>query len=146
MKTRICFDMDGTIADLYGVENWLTYLLAEDTKPYAVAKPLVKLNVLARKLNRLQAEGYELVVISWLCKNGTDHYNAEVTKTKLNWLNRHLPSVHWNAIHIVEYGTPKQMFCKTPADVLFDDEEHNRTNWTGRAYDVNNILGALREI
>lgn len=146
MKTRICFDMDGTIADLYGVENWLAYLLAEDTKPYAVAKPLVKLNVLARKLNRLQAEGYELVVISWLCKNGTDHYNAEVTKTKLNWLNRHLPSVHWNAIHIVEYGTPKQMFCKTPADVLFDDEEHNRTNWTGRAYDVNNILGALREI
>ena len=146
MKTRICFDMDGTIADLYGVENWLTYLLAEDTKPYAVAKPLVKLNVLARKLNRLQAEGYELVVISWLCKNGTDHYNAEVTKTKLNWLNRHLPSVHWNAIHIVEYGTPKQNFCKTPADVLFDDEEKNRTNWTGRAYDVNNILGALREI
>lgn len=146
MKTQICFDMDGTIANLYGVENWLTYLLAEDTKPYAVAKPLVKLNVLARKLNRLQAEGYELVVISWLCKNGTDHYNAEVTKTKQEWLARHLPSVKWNAIHIVEYGTPKQMFCKTPADVLFDDEEQNRTNWTGRAYDVQNILGVLREI
>lgn len=146
MKTQICFDMDGTIANLYGVENWLTYLLAEDTTPYAVAKPLVKLNVLARKLNRLQAEGYELVVISWLCKNGTDHYNAEVTKAKQEWLARHLPSVHWNAIHIVEYGTPKQMFCKTPADVLFDDEEPNRTNWTGRAYDVNNILGVLREI
>lgn len=146
MNTRICFDMDGTIADLYGVENWLTYLLAEDTKPYAVAKPLVKLNVLARKLNRLQAMGYELVVISWLCKDGTNHYNAEVTKTKLNWLNRHLPSVHWNAIHIVEYGTPKEMFCKTSADVLFDDEERNRKNWTGRAYDVNNILEVLREI
>ena len=146
MKTQICFDMDGTIANLYGVESWLTYLLAEDTKPYAVAEPLVKLNVLARKLNRLQAEGYELVVISWLCKNGTDHYNAEVTKTKQEWLNRHLPSVKWNAIHIVEYGTPKQNFCKTPADVLFDDEEQNRTNWTGRAYDVQNILGVLREI
>ena len=146
MKTQICFDMDGTIANLYGVENWLTYLLAEDTKPYAVAKPLIKLNVLARKLNRLQAEGYELVVISWLSKGGTDHYNAEVTKTKLNWLNRHLPSVHWDTIHIVEYGTPKELFCKTPADVLFDDEEHNRNSWTGRAYDVHNILEVLREI
>lgn len=146
MKTQICFDMDGTIADLYGVENWLAYLLAEDTTPYDVARPLVKLNVLARRLNRLQARGYELVVVSWLCRDGAEHYNAEVTTAKLNWLNRHLPSVKWDAIHIVEYGTPKQMFCKTPADVLFDDEEHNRTNWTGRAYDVNNILGVLAEM
>ena len=23
MKKEICFDMDGTIADLYGVEGWL---------------------------------------------------------------------------------------------------------------------------
>mgnify|MGYP003560240319 CR=1 FL=1 len=22
----VCFDMDGTIADLYGVDNWLEYL------------------------------------------------------------------------------------------------------------------------
>ena len=146
MKTQICFDMDGTIANLYGVENWLTYLLAEDTKPYAVAKPLMRLSVLARKLNRLQAEGYELVVISWLSKGGTEHYNAEVTKTKLNWLSRHLPSVHWDTIHIVEYGTPKELFCKTPTDVLFDDEEQNRKNWTGKAYDVQNILEVLREI
>lgn len=35
---RICFDMDGTIADLYGVENWLDYLIAEDVKPYAEAR------------------------------------------------------------------------------------------------------------
>ena len=146
MKTQICFDMDGTIADLYGVENWLTYLLAEDYTPYAVARPLIKLNALARKLNRLQAKGYRLVVISWLSKNGTDHYNAEVTRAKQEWLNRHLPSVNWDAIHIVPYGTPKQKFCNNPLDVLFDDEEPNRTNWTGRAYGVNNILEVLGEI
>ena len=146
MTITINFDMDGTIANLYGVENWLTYLLAEDTTPYEVAKPLVKLNVLARKLNRLQAEGYELAVISWLSKNATAEYNEAVATAKLNWLNRHLPSVKWNAIHIVEYGTPKQNFCKTPLDVLFDDEEPNRTNWTGRAYDVQNIIETLREI
>ena len=34
---RICFDMDGTIANLYGVENWLAYLVAEDVKPYKEA-------------------------------------------------------------------------------------------------------------
>ena len=146
MNITINFDMDGTIANLYRVENWLAYLIAEDTTPYEIAEPLLRLNQLARKLNALQKQGYEIAVISWLSKNATEEYNQAVATAKLNWLNRHLPSVKWNAIHIVEYGTPKQTFCKTPADVLFDDEEHNRTNWTGRAYDVNNILGVLAEM
>lgn len=29
----ICFDMDGTIADLYAVPNWLDKLRAEDASP-----------------------------------------------------------------------------------------------------------------
>ena len=64
----------------------------------------------------------------------------------MDWLAKHLPSVNWNEIHIVPYGTPKQNFCKTPLDVLFDDEERNRTNWTGKAYDVQNILEILAEM
>ena len=142
----VWFDMDGTIADLYGVDGWLESLEAEHTKPYREAKPLMNMRELGRELNRLQRIGYRVGVVSWLSKNGTDHYNAEVTKTKQEWLARHLPSVKWNAIHIVPYGTPKQNFCNNPLDVLFDDEEPNRTNWTGRAYDVDNILGVLREI
>jgi hypothetical protein len=138
--------MDGTIADLYGVENWLEYLLAEDTTPYAVATPLVRLATLARRLNTLQRNGYEIAVISWLSKSGSDEYNAKVTEVKLDWLKKHLPSVAWDRITIVPYGTPKQNFCNNPLDILFDDEERNRNNWTGRAYDVENILEILREI
>ena len=146
MNITINFDMDGTIADLYGVENWLGYLLAEDTTPYAVATPLVRLATLARRLNTLQRNGYEIAVISWLSKSGSDEYNAKVTEVKLDWLKKHLPSVAWDRITIVPYGTPKQNFCNNPLDVLFDDEERNRENWTGRAYDVQNILEILREI
>ena len=146
MNITINFDMDGTIADLYGVENWLEYLLAEDTTPYAVATPLVRLATLARRLNTLQRNGYEIAVISWLSKSGSDEYNAKVTEVKLDWLKKHLPSVAWDRITIVPYGTPKQNFCNNPLDVLFDDEEKNRNNWTGRAYDVQNILEILREI
>jgi hypothetical protein len=143
-KITINFDMDGTIADLYGVENWLDYLIAENTFPYENAKPLLRLSTLARKLNALQRNGYNLAVISWLSKSGTEEYNEAVTEVKLAWLKEHLPSVRWNEIHIVPYGTPKQNFCYTPFDVLFDDEERNRTNWTGEAYDVQNIMEILR--
>ena len=146
LNITINFDMDGTIADLYGVENWLDYLIAEDAFPYETAEPLLRLCSLARVLNRLQRNGYNLAVISWLSKSGTDEYNAEVEAVKREWLAKHLPSVKWDAIHIVSYGTPKQNFCENPLDILFDDEARNRENWTGRAYDVNNIMEILKEI
>ena len=144
MKITINFDMDGTIANLYGVENWLDYLIAEDTTPYEIAEPLLRLSALARKLNSLQRMGYELAIISWLSKTGSDEYNRLVTEVKLNWLKTHLPSVRWDRITIVPYGTPKQNYCFSSLDVLFDDEARNRNNWTGRAYDVQNIMEILR--
>lgn len=144
INITINFDMDGTIADLYGVDNWLEYLIAEDTFPYANAEPLLRLSALARKLNSLQREGYQLAVISWLSKSGTDEYNKAVTEVKKEWLRKHLPSVKWDRVTIVPYGTPKQNFCHTDLDILFDDEERNRTNWTGRAYGVENILEILK--
>lgn len=145
-KFRINFDLDGTIANLYEVENWLEYLIAEDTTPYRVAKPLVRFATLARRLNTLKAEGYEIAVITWLAKGATEEYNRAVAETKKAWLKKHLPTVEWNEIIIVPYGTPKENFCHNPLDVLFDDEEHNRVNWTGRAYGVENILETLRNI
>ena len=146
LNVTINFDMDGTIADLYGTEDWLAKLIAEDTAPYAEAKPLVKLNVLARRLNTLQKRGYRLAVISWLSKCGTVEYNDAVTLAKRRWLAEHLPSVAWDRVTIVPYGTPKQNYCETVADILFDDEEHNRTEWTGKAYDVDNILAVLKAL
>ena len=146
LNITINFDMDGTIADLYGVENWLDYLIAGDVFPYETAEPLLRLSALARRLNSLQKNGYNLAIISWLSKSGTDEYNAEVEAVKRAWLKKHLPSVKWDAIHIVPYGTPKQNFCGNPLDILFDDEAKNRENWTGRAYDVDDILATLEEV
>ena len=36
----IYLDMDGTIADLYAVPNWLKMLRAENPAPYIQAEPL----------------------------------------------------------------------------------------------------------
>lgn len=144
MATTIFFDMDGTIADLYGVKNWLDYLIALDALPYEIAKPLIRLNALARVLNRLQKQGYKVGVISWLAKNSNIDYDEKVTKAKKEWLKKHLASVNFDEIHIVKYGTPKQTFAKTENDILFDDEEKNRNDWTGKAFDVNKIIEILK--
>ena len=144
MTTTIFFDMDGTIADLYGVENWLDYLIASDALPYEIAKPLIRLNALARILNRLQKQGYKVGVISWLAKNSNTDYDKKVTRAKKEWLKKHLASVNFDEIHIVKYGTPKQTFAKTENDILFDDEEKNRNDWTGKAFDVNEIIEILK--
>lgn len=142
----IWFDMDGTIADLYGVENWLPMVRANDPTPYLVARPLVNLSALARMLNRLQKQGYEIGVISWLSKTGTPAYDAAVTAAKYAWLSKHLPSVDFDEIHVVPYGTPKQVFAHSNDDILFDDEAENRENWTGLALDVTDIIGALKTL
>ena len=143
---RICFDMDGTIANLYGVEGWLDNLINEDVRPYREAEVLLNMNALARQLNKLQRAGHEIVVISWLSKSGSEDYNKAVTETKKTWLRKHLGSVKFDEINIVKYGTNKAQFAKSKNDILFDDEEPNRMAWTGKAYNVNNILEVLRAI
>lgn len=141
---RICFDMDGTIADLYGVENWLPKLIASDETPYRDASVLLNMNSLARVLNRLQRNGYEIGIISWLAKNGTEEYGARVEKAKKEWLAKHLKSVQFDFIEIVQYGTDKNIVNTGADDILFDDEEKNRTQWNGQAFNVDNIIEVLR--
>ena len=143
---RICFDMDGTIANLYDVEGWLESLIAEDTKPYAEAEVMVNMSLLARLLNKAQRKGHEVVVISWLSKCGSPAYNEAVAEVKRAWLAKHLPSVKWNEVNIVEYGVCKANFAKSAEDILFDDEERNRAEWTGKAYGVENICEVLKTL
>lgn len=140
MTKTLFFDMDGTFVDLYGVDGWLEDLIAERTRPYDEAKPLVNFARFAKYLNKVQRNGYRIAIISWLSKNGSEDYNTRVTKSKMDYLAKHLPSVTFDEIHIVKYGTPKQIFCRTSEDILFDDEKPNRDNWTGRAYEPNKIF------
>lgn len=143
-KVTINFDMDGTIANLYGVNNWLEKLMLEDPSPYIDAKPLINLRLLAYRLNKLQKSGFELVIISWLSKNASDEYSEAIKKAKIAWLKKHLPSVKWDKVNIIPYGTPKSNYCNTSTDVLFDDEEKNRQEWYGKAYNEKEIFHALQ--
>lgn len=140
----IFFDMDGTLADLYGVENWLDYLRSSDTFPYENAKALLNLSLLARYLHRLQLKGFTIEIISWLAKNSTPEYDEAVTLAKKRWLKTHLPSVSFRRINIVPYGICKDTFRHTDRDILFDDEKKNRDEWGGLARNVDSIIEDLK--
>ena len=57
----IYFDMDGTIADLYNVENWLPKLRAEDASPYVEAEIMVDASEL-----QCIFQSCKIVVVSWV--------------------------------------------------------------------------------
>ena len=54
LPKMICFDMDGTIADLYAVEGWEPMLRAEDPTPYLMAEAMWNMAQLAEILSALQ--------------------------------------------------------------------------------------------
>ena len=139
----IYFDMDGTIADLYGVENWLSMLRDFDPTPYISAKPLVNMAWFARTVHEFQKMGWKIGIISWLSKTSTENYDNEVKRAKENWLKSHIPSVEFDEIHIVKYGTPKSS-CGN--GYLFDDEEKNRVEWGEGSFGVENLLKTFRNI
>lgn len=141
---RIWFDMDGTIADLYAVNGWLDDIIAENTRPYECAKVLHNMAHLARLLNKAQKNGHEIGIISWTAKNGKPEYNRAVEMAKKAWLKKHLPSVHWDEIKVVEYGTNKYMACG--GGILFDDEIGNREIWGKGAHEPKEIIEILKKI
>lgn len=130
----LCFDMDGTIADLYGVENWLSLLRSEDVKPYREAAPLWDMEELAEILQALRAKGMVVQVITWLSMNSSEAYKEATRKAKIEWLkDQNFP---FDYFHGVQYGATKADSIRrylnrdTEKAILFDDSEKVRKGWT----------------
>lgn len=148
MDKMLVFDMDGTIADLYGVENWLDDLQNERTRPYEMALPLYDMVELVTILNRLQEKGWKVAVTTWLAKDASKAYNKEVTKAKKEWLKKY--NFPYDEIHCVKYGTTKANCTRTKAtfQILIDDNKKVRDGWTlgttvNAKYNILTFLQAL---
>lgn len=129
MSKVIMFDMDGTVYDLYGVDNWLEKLENSDVSAYADGAPLVNLRELEKVCKALIAKGYEIGVITWLSKGGSDSYNRNVTLTKKMWIENNMPYV--TKFTAQKYGTPKQKALDRSVKfaVLVDDNDKVRKMW-----------------
>ena len=142
----IVFDMDGTIADLYGVNGWLDMLNAENPKPYEIARPMYDMVELAEILNELKEIGYIIAVTTWLAMGSTREYDRQVRLAKLAWLEKY--DFPYDEIHLVKYGTTKANCTRKLGgyQILVDDNEKVRNGWNlGTTINANeNIIEQLR--
>lgn len=141
---NIYFDLDGTLADFYSVDNWLQKILENDSSPYREARPLYNFSYLAKLIRKCQKKGIEFSIISWGSKNSTEKFLTAVADEKRQWLKTHLPSVNFSQIIIVPYGTPKENYKNSRFDILFDDEQANRKNWKNGAFEPQYIIPILK--
>ena len=151
MNKAIIFDMDGTIADLYAVENWLPMLREENSKPYRIAKPMYEMNELAKLLNLLKDEGWKIIVTSWSSKQASREYDKRVRSAKVAWLKKYnFPA---DEIHVVKYGKSKSEVTKKLGgfQILVDDNAEVRAEWQNGAtinaeYNIIEELSKLLEL
>ena len=148
-KKIIAFDMDGTIADLYSVKDWLPKLMAEDASPYREARPMWDMAELRRILIKLAGKGWEIRIISWLSKGASRQYKEKIRIAKREWLRKYnFPA---EKVHLVEYGTTKADCIRKHAEVaiLIDDNRQVRHGWhLGRTINPQevNILEELKKL
>lgn len=128
----IVWDMDGTIADLYGVEGWLEKLRSENPLPYEIAKPLWDMERLANIIRGLQAIGVEQRIVTWLSMNSSEEYKTATRRAKKEWLEQfNFPFDHF---HGVQYGATKadsvrKFLADDETAILIDDSAKVRKGW-----------------
>lgn len=132
MLKMICFDMDGTIADLYAVDNWLAKLRAEDETPYAEAAPMWDMTALAEVLMVAKANGIEIRIVTWLSMNSTEDYKDRVRQAKREWCEA--VGFPYDVFHGVQYGATKadsvrRYLGEDETAVLIDDNAKVRNGW-----------------
>lgn len=145
---RIIFDMDGTLADFYGVDGWLEDLENHNPRPYEVAKPLVDMELLIDLLDLLKAQGWIICITSWLANHSTKEFDKLTRMAKIEWLKKY--NFPYDEIHLVKYGTTKADCTRNKKgyQVLVDDNEKVRKGWTlGHTINANeDIISALAEL
>lgn len=126
MEKILNWDMDGTIADLYGVEDWMKMLDACDSTPYKIAEALVDMYELWCVLEMFRTAGWTINIISWNSRSGDTAYHKEVRKAKVEWLEGMGILDCFDHIHVVKYGKPKNYIAK---GILVDDNKEVRQRW-----------------
>lgn len=134
-KKNVYLDMDGTIADLYGQENWLEMLIEEKEGAFINCEPLTTEKVL---LSLFPKENYNIKILSMTPKNASKKYCEKVIEEKNLWLDKYFPNI--TERYYLPYGNNKNLKNSKNA-ILVDDNEIIRNNFKGLALDPMKLWG-----
>ena len=148
MFKALVFDMDGTIANIYGVSGWLKDLQNEHTRPYEIAEPFYNMDKIANLLTSCKQNGWTIIITTWLAKNSTKEYDNAVRIAKKEWLKKY--NFPYDEIHCIKYGTTKANCTRKKGgfQILIDDNKKIRDGWTlgttvNAEYDIMKFLTSL---
>lgn len=133
-KQKIYLDMDGTIANLYAVPNWLPKLQNEIEGTFIDVEPMISEDKL---LKMFPLEQYEIIIQSMTPAKASKEYQELVKKEKDAWLNKFFPNLKKRIY--MKYGHNKNLKACANA-ILIDDNELIRKNYKGFALNPAGLL------
>lgn len=126
METKIVFDLDGTLYNLYGDDymNAIERIEREEVGMFSKEEMLmVERKFFDTIINKLLGIGVKFAVSTWLPKNVSDDYLKICYQEKMEWIKKNLPFI--SEIAIVNFGTPKfSTIERTDEMWLFDDNNN----------------------
>lgn len=129
MSKKIFFDLDGTLYDLYNIENWLDSLQNEDATVFERGNFIGDYDEFIAIIKELMFKGYTFGVISWLPMYATPEFENECAEVKRKWVQKYLPFVE--EMNFQRYGTPKQNAIQRKAQTMYllDDSKEVGRVW-----------------
>ena len=129
MSIKIYFDLDGTVYDLYNVENWLEKLRSEDASVFLEGDFIGDYNRFKTVCEKLVSVGVQFEVITWLPMQASEEYEIECTEVKREWVKKFMPFV--TEFTAQSYGIPKQNAIKKRAKTMYllDDNKEVCEMW-----------------
>lgn len=134
MKKVVTYlDMDGSIADLYGIENWLDRLHNEDKTIFLECKPMVTEEKL---FSLFPQDKYDIRILSMTPLGASDEYCKNVEEQKNAWLDKYFPTITKRIYK--KYSHNKNLKNSMHA-ILIDDSEPIRESFQGLALNPKNL-------
>lgn len=125
MNKIVYFDMDGTIANLYGVNNCFKRLDNLDASVYSEAKPIDKYINMLKEFKNM---GYKVIILSCLGMISEPTFDKQTCINKDKWLDKYVGKEYIDERIYIPNTKHKEQYVNT-LGILVDDDERVLNNW-----------------
>lgn len=126
MNKIVYFDMDGTIADLYGVSDCFKRLDNMDATVYSEAKPIDKY---INMLKEFHTMGYKVIILSALGMVSSKQFDKDTIRNKGMWLDTYVGKEYIDERVYIPNTKHKELYQLFGKGILVDDDDRVLMNW-----------------